>query len=661
MFKFQICRFLGRPLRWAMSPTVALYLILALITITATAGTNDGIRLLNDGRPVQVTVTQPARDLNHVEDFSLTRLPERAATEIFGADTKSTAAPPLLQFPVRRGLTNSHPGIYGISHFVDLDPVHPDVVLDYSCGERTYDTATFNHNGIDISPSVFGWLTMDTDGFIVIAAADGTIIERRDGEPDRQCAFDDDARTNLIVLQHDDGSVTIYAHMKNGSVTPRSVGDRVETGDYLGVVGSSGTSTGPHLHFGVQDHHDNRIEPYAGACNGLNDSSWWAQQEDYHVKKINAVRSHSATPVTPPCPQPEVPHYQDEFIPGDTVFLSAFVRDLVKEDVLDIVIRGPSNKIVAQTSYQQSEFDFASALSVVFSVQFPEGVASGAYIFAVTFDGQTMEHTFYINSEPDPLPVTVEANNAYNGAWYDPSLDGEGYNIVASDSGTGVYFYGSDVNGNRLWLISELLSGPIYRGVEIELNMYESTGGVFGSPVTSDRGLSLWGTVVFDFTDCESGVATLKGADGDKVSRIVKITGAAGTACNPGDIPPDAAWSGVWFDLDKDGEGYNLVIAPTGRVLFFYGFKSNGLRLWMISELFSEQLQVGADVTFDMFEATQGDFDNPVPHNDALVKWGTATITLVDCTHATIVMIGLDGSKTSNTILLAGTIGLVCT
>jgi hypothetical protein len=167
-------------------------------------------------------------------------------------------------------------------------------------------------------------------------------------------------------------------------------------------------------------------------------------------------------------------------------------------------------------------------MSVVFSVQFPKGIASGAYVFSVTFDGNTMDHTFYINSGPDSLPVTVAANNAYNGAWYDPLLDGEGYNIVTTDSGTGIYFYGSDINGNRLWLISDLLPGPIRRGVEIEIDMYESTGGVFGSPVSSARGLSLWGTVEFVFTDCQSGVATLKGTDGEKVSRIVKITGAAG-------------------------------------------------------------------------------------------------------------------------------------
>ena len=91
MFKFPIRRYFDRFFYRALVPALVLYL--APTTITATAGTHDGIRFLNDGRPVQVTVAKPARDLNHVEDFNLARLPERAAAESFGAATKSVAGP----------------------------------------------------------------------------------------------------------------------------------------------------------------------------------------------------------------------------------------------------------------------------------------------------------------------------------------------------------------------------------------------------------------------------------------------------------------------------------------------------------------------------------------------------------------------------------------
>ena len=58
---------------------------------------------------------------------------------------------------------------------------------------RVYDTDTFNHNGTDYNSTTgFAWLTMQQDGLAVIAAADGVIVQRRDGEPDQSCAFADD-------------------------------------------------------------------------------------------------------------------------------------------------------------------------------------------------------------------------------------------------------------------------------------------------------------------------------------------------------------------------------------------------------------------------------------------------------------------------------------
>ena len=51
---------------------------------------------------------------------------------------------------------------------------------------------------------------------------------------------------------HADGSVAWYGHMKAGSLTNKAVGQTVSSGEYLGIVGSSGNSTGPHLHFGIR-------------------------------------------------------------------------------------------------------------------------------------------------------------------------------------------------------------------------------------------------------------------------------------------------------------------------------------------------------------------------------------------------------------------------
>ena len=125
-------------------------------------------------------------------------------------------------------------------------------------------------------------------------------------------------------------------------------------------------------------------------------------------------------------------------------------------------------------------------------------------------------------------------------------------------------------------------------------------------------------------------------------------------------VPADSGWAGLWYDPAKDGEGYNLIVAPAGRILYYYGFKANGLRLWLISDVIAETLDIGKTIEVTMFEATEGTFSTPVPSGESLIVWGSAKITVIDCNNVTIVVEGMDGSKTSNTVRLAGITGLSC-
>ena len=74
--------------------------------------------------------------------------------------------------------------------------------------------------------------------------------------------FDDKTNTagNYVVIDHGNGLVTKYMHMQYGSI-PVSAGDKVSKGQKIGYMGTTGCSTGVHLHFQVESN-GTAIEPY---------------------------------------------------------------------------------------------------------------------------------------------------------------------------------------------------------------------------------------------------------------------------------------------------------------------------------------------------------------------------------------------------------------
>lgn len=589
------------------------------------------------------------------------RINSEKLNAIKGSVIQADTSQPELKWPVRKAIIVTDPDVQAISNFVDQDASEGGL-QDYDCGERTYD----GHRGLDISLAPYAWYMMERDNAIVVAAAAGTIMEKVNDQPERSCTIDNsDGDNNVLVIEQQDGSLALYAHMRTGSLTAKGVGESVTAGEYLGVVGSAGMSTGPHLHFeiGFWELNQNEYEwkprdPFAGTCNGLNNDSWWEEQPAYRNPLLNGIATHDQAPEFPPCPETEVPHHSDSFMPGDTVFLSAYYRDQLIGLNSHMKITMPNGSTFTEWDHASQSEPFPAALWY-WSIALPGNAASGEWTFSVTFEGQTQEHKFYVNAQAAPPPVMPTANNAYNGAWYDPTRDGEGYNILTTSSGTVIYFYGSDSDGKRFWLISEVVAEVLQAGNEVSFLMYESTGGSYDEPIGSARGLSVWGELTFNFTTCDSGTAYLRGLDGEKSSNIVKIAGVAGTIC-VNQPTADGALAGAWFDLNSEGEGFNMIVTPIGAVVYYYGFDKTGDRLWFISDLIQQTLTVGQPVLSDVFKATVGTFDQPVPSEQALVKWGTLRIEVSNCDSITMTMDTDEGLKTSSTFKLAGVVGLTC-
>ncbi len=89
------------------------------------------------------------------------------------------------------------------------------------------------------------------EGTPVLAARDGTVMHASSGYSEGGTEPGLAGRAYLIRVLHDDGSMALYAHLRQGGVLVRP-GLRVTLGQVIGYSGSTGFSSGPHLHFAVQ-------------------------------------------------------------------------------------------------------------------------------------------------------------------------------------------------------------------------------------------------------------------------------------------------------------------------------------------------------------------------------------------------------------------------
>jgi hypothetical protein len=269
---------------------------------------------------------------------------------------------PLFSWPVTKNPTAPYNNVWSISNHVDHNPSYPNLLQDWNCGARTYDTSNgYNHKGIDIYTWPFSWHQFQNNYAWAVAAAPGIIIGKSDGNYDMSCGFNNN-NWNAVYLQHSDGSVSWYGHLKNNSLTPKVVGDLVETGEYLGVIGSSGNSTGPHLHFEVYNSNNQLIDTFLGSCNNWSSStdSWWLNQKPYQDPKINAVLTHNALPEFNTCPATENVNLSNDFASGSSVYCSIYLADQVPGTTGTLTITRPNGTLAFSTEVNFTTFYYSS-------------------------------------------------------------------------------------------------------------------------------------------------------------------------------------------------------------------------------------------------------------------------------------------------------------
>ncbi|MBV9927407.1 MAG: peptidoglycan DD-metalloendopeptidase family protein [Acidobacteria bacterium] len=151
-----------------------------------------------------------------------------------------------------------------MNNFVDLDP---------GGGFKDFDCSGYTLNGHKGHDSDIDSFKRQEIGVPIFAALDGMVVDAHDGEFDMNTTGPN-VPANYVVLWHGDGHYALYWHMKKGSVAV-SLNQFVPAGTQIGQTGSSGISTGPHLHF-ESIYAGTFYEPYAGPCRP--GASNWASQ-----------------------------------------------------------------------------------------------------------------------------------------------------------------------------------------------------------------------------------------------------------------------------------------------------------------------------------------------------------------------------------------------
>ena len=154
----------------------------------------------------------------------------------------------------------------------------PDSDMPLTLASPAASTSSFSLStglpSLPVSRFAIDWIQMDTgdrvfDGDVsklesypyygaeVHSVADGVVVNVYD-EADEQTPgaikgiTTENIGGNMLAIDIGGGAYAFYAHMQRGSLKVK-LGDRVKAGDVIGLLGNTGNTTGPHLHFHLMD------------------------------------------------------------------------------------------------------------------------------------------------------------------------------------------------------------------------------------------------------------------------------------------------------------------------------------------------------------------------------------------------------------------------
>ena len=264
-----------------------------------------------------------------------------------------------------------------ISQYYDHDP--SGGVSDYHGGEKII---TDGHDGIDFSIPSFRWMDYEELYVFVRAADSGRVVDLHDGSYDRNTSCT--GTSNFVIIEHPNGFLSLYYHLKKGSVEV-SIGQEVTAGHTLGVVGSSGCSNEPHLHFELKDRHGRIVDPF---LEGL-----WEDPPSYELPTSimdYGVIDRKLVVEDLKDPPPNI----DSITPGKGVIgISVSIAEVKEGDTVMVILTNGRKKIERRKAYDE-----------------PKTQKLKGWNINVDKSSGTWHIAFYINDEPTGITHKVRVS-----------------------------------------------------------------------------------------------------------------------------------------------------------------------------------------------------------------------------------------------------------
>ncbi|MBP8083150.1 MAG: M23 family metallopeptidase [Spirochaetes bacterium] len=126
-----------------------------------------------------------------------------------------------------------------IKQYSFLMPAKGKITSSFGIRRNPFNGKREFHNGVDIGCPI---------GTPIKSSADGKVI----------FSGSKDGYGNMIVIEHADKMITVYAHLDS---MQKNIGDDVKRGETIALSGATGTVTGPHLHFEIRKNYVTALNP----------------------------------------------------------------------------------------------------------------------------------------------------------------------------------------------------------------------------------------------------------------------------------------------------------------------------------------------------------------------------------------------------------------